>query len=359
MDSHMTKPGWTRSPETRRWIKIGGPTYMRLGLHVHDKKKTSRKGNGRFGYEAPYTSIHARVHDSGAGTNAGTNAGATTVVRQASYPSKALDRRPSHVRGDEKGTEEIKEIKEEQTRPVARVAPRRGRERSPEETNRIAIHSGRKWLQQARTKSEERKARSEKKSEESKHVTKPVTTKPSEAKREGKDDYTFLEVGNDSKSPTYQWLERLLPLPENRALPEQGWDPHFKEFLPTNADQPLFVFLDGDTLVGYFETTAEARTHTVHLDIVHLHPRYAGRKLCKPFLKRVIQHFLDLGYTHLHISNMSGTQDGIPACLCYYRAAKEQRLQISYWSKGKYSPLPDESQCLSKTTNQMDLLFTI
>ena len=171
---------------------------------------------------------------------------------------------------------------------------------------------------------------------------------------EKKDDYSMVRVTNNSEADEYQQLTRLLQLPENQPI--AGWDPQGR--MPSKPDEMLFVLLDGNRIIATFEIVVE-RSKVINLDVVNISPAYTGQKLCKSFLKRILQYFLALGHTEFKISVFSSFMDGIPACLCYYRAASEMGLEIFYQDTqtDAFLPLPTEITCLEKETNQMDLKF--
>uniref|UniRef100_A0A6C0EJ75 N-acetyltransferase domain-containing protein n=1 Tax=viral metagenome TaxID=1070528 RepID=A0A6C0EJ75_9ZZZZ len=62
------------------------------------------------------------------------------------------------------------------------------------------------------------------------------------------------------------------------------------------------------------------KLYNMYIARVDIHPNYRGRGLCKPLVSYMVKQLKRLGYKFLFINNGSVTLDGIPACLCYYKA---------------------------------------
>lgn len=67
---------------------------------------------------------------------------------------------------------------------------------------------------------------------------------------------------------------------------------------------------------------------------VDVHPEFQGKGLCKPVVSYMIQQLKRLGYRFLFIENASSTEDGHPACFCYYKAGVDNDYKIQYISLG-------------------------
>ena len=65
---------------------------------------------------------------------------------------------------------------------------------------------------------------------------------------------------------------------------------------------------------------------------------FQGQGLCKPLLSYMIKHLRRLGYEMLFIDNASNTavvkgEEGIPACICYYRAGINNNYRMRYYNR--------------------------
>jgi len=77
----------------------------------------------------------------------------------------------------------------------------------------------------------------------------------------------------------------------------------------------------------------EKKGKDVYIASVKIKKAYRGMKLCKGFVKNMLQKLLSDGYVHIWIKNASLTLGGIPACFCYVRAAEELGLIVK--NRGK------------------------
>ena len=72
-----------------------------------------------------------------------------------------------------------------------------------------------------------------------------------------------------------------------------------------------------------------AALYISHVDIKNSHQ---GFGLCKPLLSYTIKNLKKLGYDMLFIENASMTKDGVPACVCYYKAGIENKYNMRYYN---------------------------
>lgn len=179
-----------------------------------------------------------------------------------------------------------------------------------------------------------------------------------ESKTEARVHYAFqfLVIGNDPTNVNSLLGSAILDLDINQPSP--GFDPQGR--LPKDKDQFLCLFLDkSNQIAGLVETTQNHLTHVASLDVVMIKPSFQGKGLCKPFVKTTLAHLLSLGFLEISVEVFSQTMGGIPACLCYYRAAKELHLKIRYAEKGKLVPLTSEAVCLVQGKNDISMEFTV
>ena len=76
----------------------------------------------------------------------------------------------------------------------------------------------------------------------------------------------------------------------------------------------------------------------VYISYVKIHPDFQGRGYCRPLVSFTIKQLRKLGYEMLHIENASRTariegEEGIPACICYYRAGIDNNYKMRYFDK--------------------------
>lgn len=70
--------------------------------------------------------------------------------------------------------------------------------------------------------------------------------------------------------------------------------------------------------------------YIANVDVINTHQ---GMGLCKPLLSYTIKNLKKLGYDMMFIYNASRTKDGVPACMCYYKAGIENNYNMRYHSK--------------------------
>ena len=68
----------------------------------------------------------------------------------------------------------------------------------------------------------------------------------------------------------------------------------------------------------------------LYISHVRIRDDFQGKGLCRPLVTYMIKHLKRLGYDMLFIENASSTCDGVPACICYYRAGIENNYNMRY-----------------------------
>lgn len=86
-----------------------------------------------------------------------------------------------------------------------------------------------------------------------------------------------------------------------------------------------------DTL--YKDQNIISKNMTLYIANVDVKNTHQGMGLCKPLLSYTIKNLKKLGYDMMFIFNASSTKDGIPACMCYYKAGIENNYNMRYHSK--------------------------
>ena len=86
--------------------------------------------------------------------------------------------------------------------------------------------------------------------------------------------------------------------------------------------------MDISSIYNDYETTKD---YNIYISLVKIHPNYRNKHLCKPLVKYIISclraKFKNKG---LFIENASGTNNGVPACFCYYKAGCELGYDMRY-----------------------------
>ena len=75
----------------------------------------------------------------------------------------------------------------------------------------------------------------------------------------------------------------------------------------------------------------------IYISEVDIHPDYRGGGYCRTlltFLMNSISAIAPSIYTHFSIYNISFTQEGIPACLCYVKSGTENGYDVYYHEDG-------------------------
>lgn len=90
---------------------------------------------------------------------------------------------------------------------------------------------------------------------------------------------------------------------------------------------------------NYDEEYIPYRNMNLYISRVDIKRNYQGSGLCRPILSYMIKHLKRLGYEMLFIDNASTTNNGVPACVCYYKAGIENNYKIRWYSKHKKNKL--------------------
>ena len=75
----------------------------------------------------------------------------------------------------------------------------------------------------------------------------------------------------------------------------------------------------------------------IYISEVDIHPDYRGRGHCRSLLTFLMEQINGLNpslYTHFSIHNLSFTQEGIPACVCYVKSGTENGYDVYYYENG-------------------------
>jgi hypothetical protein len=168
--------------------------------------------------------------------------------------------------------------------------------------------------------------------------------------------FDFLVIGNDPTNVNSLFGAAILDMKVNQAT--AAWDPQGR--VPQDSDQFLMLFLTSlNEIAAVIETTQTPGSEAARLDIVMIKPTFQGQRLCKPFVKMALTHLLSLGFRRISVDVFSKTLDGIPACLCYYRAAKELNLQVYHVETNTKLPLLNEALCLIRGRNDLSMEFSL
>ena len=81
---------------------------------------------------------------------------------------------------------------------------------------------------------------------------------------------------------------------------------------------------------GWKKMTHKDPKFNLYISRVDVHPDFQGKGLCKPVVSYMIQHLKRLGYRFLFIHNASLTENGRPACFCYYKAGIDNNYKMQY-----------------------------
>ncbi len=171
--------------------------------------------------------------------------------------------------------------------------------------------------------------------------------------------YFMRELNNNLVDINF--LKLLLSRPENQ--PSSYWP---IDAINPQVNNPFYIFtpLYSTEIIGFFDVTTNhewpigSGRPNAHIELVYVKPSYAGKKLCKPFMKEVLTALLNQANQSFDISIFSTVGEGIPACLCYYRAASELGLFVFYGTKEGWRPFSEETKCKEKN-NQFDMKFII
>lgn len=117
------------------------------------------------------------------------------------------------------------------------------------------------------------------------------------------------------------------------------------------------IIVVDNLVVGY-------TTNTINLDsgayiaFVMIHPDWHGKKLCGPLVTKTIKKLKEMGHREIRLQNVSDTGEGIPACLCYYRAAVKNGFQVWY-EMGRQVYKMTEELCFNKNIDTGTMIFTL
>ena len=90
---------------------------------------------------------------------------------------------------------------------------------------------------------------------------------------------------------------------------------------------------------NYDEEYIPYRNMDLYISRVDIKRNYQGSGLCRPILSYMIKNLKRLGYEMLFIDNASTTRDGVPACVCYYKAGIENKYKMRWYNKHKKNKL--------------------
>ena len=86
-----------------------------------------------------------------------------------------------------------------------------------------------------------------------------------------------------------------------------------------------------DTRISLEENAVMYPDMRLYIGHVDVKPEHQGKGLCRPVLSYMIKNLKRLGFDMLFIDNASFTKDGVPACVCYYKAGIENKYNMRYY----------------------------
>jgi len=142
----------------------------------------------------------------------------------------------------------------------------------------------------------------------------------------------------------------------------------------TGQTQYFFYIINNETdVVGYAGVellinpedvnynTIRAYDTNCYIAEVNIREDFRSNHLCVPFLTFVINTLNSLGFQKIYIENSSQTNDGIPACFCYYKAGLNNNYNMYYQTNENENKAKQKSDvklhkmspdyCLSKNNN--------
>lgn len=115
--------------------------------------------------------------------------------------------------------------------------------------------------------------------------------------------------------------ELILHNIENFWVEDATEDANFPkmDIIPKRDDQWCCILKLDDILIGYVYGNIRPGKD-IYISDIEIHPQYQNKHLCVPLLKHTLKELIIRNFTKFYIINASYTRNGIPACLCYYKA---------------------------------------
>lgn len=88
-----------------------------------------------------------------------------------------------------------------------------------------------------------------------------------------------------------------------------------------NDEEMILYFRDRETIFPKMK---------LYISTVHIRDDYQGKGLCTPLTSYMIKNLKRIGYDMLFIENASSTKNGVPACICYYKAGIMNNYNMRY-----------------------------
>lgn len=110
------------------------------------------------------------------------------------------------------------------------------------------------------------------------------------------------------------------------------------KILPENVNQWAAILYSNRELLGYSNgyvsdngDIKDNNPLSAYIAFTNIHPDYIGSKLCKPLMKFTLQQLIRKfpSLKIIKITNVSETLNGLPACLCYYRAGHDLNFKMA------------------------------
>ena len=105
---------------------------------------------------------------------------------------------------------------------------------------------------------------------------------------------------------------------------------------------------DKDILEHFIDEQIMSMQMNLYISNVDVRPDFIGQGLCKPITSYMIKHLKRLGFDMLFIENASTTREGVPACICYYKAGIENNYIMNYKDHNDRFQKMDIKHCFLK-----------